>query len=157
MSTWTAAEQAAHRAELVADLRTEGLRQATGALVRKAGVLDPDRSDGFCCLGRGCEVAAKHGVTHRAPGEGPLDSARGYSTTETLDIGGFVYENGYLPKQVQEFYGFDDIRGRLKVRVMDVAGSTYHYLSELNDGALWTFAQIADLIEADGVHLELEA
>lgn len=157
MSTWTAAEQAAHRAELVADLRTEGLRQATGALVREAGVLDPDRSDSFCCLGRGCEVAARHGVTQRAPIEGPLDSARGYSTAETFNTGGLVYENGYLPKEVQEFYGFNDHRGRLRVRVMDAVGSTYHYLSELNDGALWTFAQIADLIEADGVHLEGEA
>jgi hypothetical protein len=151
VSKWTKAEQAEHRAELVADLRTEGLRQVTGSLRSPAGILNPSEGDGFCCLGRACEVAAKQGITERAPSN---SSWSGYSTL-VLDPAGngeATYDNGYLPNEVREFYGFTTRKGQLRTRIEteDFAATT---LADLNDGLGWSFAQIADLIEADGVEL----
>lgn len=145
---WTKAEQAEHRAELVADLRTEGLLQVTGSL-RLPKAVGFRETDGFCCLGRGCEVAAKQGVTKRNP------YGDGYSTEEfAVEDESISYDNGYLPNEVREFYGFSEKNGRLRTPVTDAEGRTAFNLTDLNDALGWSFSQIADLIEQDGVVLE---
>lgn len=135
MSKWTKEEQAAHRAELVAALRSGKYKQATNRLVN---VDDDDTAVGHCCLGVACDLAAIAGVI-------PPRSEDKYDDAFAV-----------LPEPVQEWLGFNGDTGTLKESVPEVVteyDSPAASLAELNDNG-WGFDKIADLIEADGVRLE---
>lgn len=147
-------------------LRSGEFQQATGTLTRTASpnwVDDttgnvPEATIGSCCLGVACELAIKDEVISK--------------TKETRDDGETVYIYGsneeegsaYLPSEVQEWMGVTDRNvyfdmtdfdfepfGGLKYGQEQAShkndGKIIIEASILNDSYVFTFEQIADLID----------
>lgn len=132
------------RALIVEALRSDEFGQTTGALRDE---------DGYCCLGVACEAAIEDGVE--------------VLVTWNPEYGKYFFSGADgLPPQPVEDWAFD-ARAMLAERAWEVEvdwsqypdidmGTGIHIvqLTELNDTYHLTFAQIADLIEADGVRQE---
>lgn len=87
-------------------------------------------SEGFCCLGRLCELAMQHGVK--------LETTP-YQTAASTDVVSYNDTSSYLPDEVMEWAGMRTSCG--------------HYnqdqdLSMLNDNGK-TFAEIAEVIRSN--------
>ena len=112
------------KAEWVEALRSGQYRQGANYLRKNNG-----QEDEFCCLGVLCEIAVEHGAISE-----PLRKA---SRIYSYALG----EMQVLPQSVVEWAGLPDDNptiGRSGVR-----------LTGLNDSGLYTFAEIAALIEED--------
>jgi len=123
--TYTKEEQAENRRKWVAALRSGEYPQTQGIL---------RDSDGYCCLGVACELARYEGLVAR---EGAVYRAG---------------DSGYyavLPGVVQDWLGLADNEGGL----VDGTEGYWYNLTSLNDDALYTFDQIANVIEFGGVRL----
>lgn len=83
---------------------------------------------GFCCLGVACEVAIKNSL--------PLSISKDDEYTFYDGMGGI------LPPSVQNWLGIDDSDPNL------VKDGRYYRCSVLNDDKNFSFAAIADAIEA---------
>ena len=123
---------------LVADLRTTTEPQAKGYLKSEHG---------FCCLGRGCEVAIANGL---AVAMEEVPRRDGQPTH-------FRYNNtvDFLPTAVRDWYGFDRANPILAEGVKGACGDLTCDCTEgaisasrANDDEEWDFAQIADALEA---------
>lgn len=150
--TYTKEEQAEHRAQLVTALRSGDYKQHRGALIWAT----PEGSVlGNCCLGVGCELAAAEGVTKRFVHPG---STRPVGYEAPYGAADFGYDNSYMPEPVRQYYGFGAGGGNLLKSIHGISPEgkpeVARTLAHLNDVLGWTFAQIADLIEAGGVQLE---
>lgn len=108
----------------IADLRSGKHLQITGALHLVS------LTEGFCCLGRLCEIAIEQGV----------------NVTTSIDPAGSVikYDNfaGVLPEIVVDWAGLDSDTVVLQLPAYTPIGSL---ISANDDG--FTFEQIADIIE----------
>lgn len=137
--TWTAAEQAANREKWVEALRSGEYKQGKGAL----RVPRNDDRDAFCCLGVACDLAARSG-------EGLWSG--NYFHGPSGETGNFQV----LPQSIQDWLGLTNDSGNLEAGIE--YGEDDHraavLLTELNDHAGWTLAQIADLIESGGVKVQ---
>jgi len=150
MTEYTPEQQAEHRTEWVAALRSGDYQQGQSALKTASG--------SFCCLGVACDLAAKQGVTEfRADpcgcGNAECNSGRGY----TDDYGSVA--TGTLPNNVRHWLGLESAGGSLKESIEYSAPEADQPrkatdLITLNDEANWDFAKIADLIEAGGVQVQ---
>lgn len=122
--SYTKEQQAENRAKWVAALRSGEYSQTKGMLTDGAG---------YCCLGVACELAFRAGVVGRGH-EVYFDS--------------FGTFNAVLPPSVRQWLGLALEDGEL-TGYED--GSDR--LTDLNDGAEYTFEQIADVIESGKVRL----
>ena len=119
MTTYTREEQAEHRAELVAALRSGKYKQGRGA-PRRVG--DPE--DLLCCLGVACDISGLGKWI--ASGDNLVmiyltDETRNKSTSSSTA----------MPLKVQEYYGFANASGATHRRGQAP-------LMELNDTGLST-------------------
>lgn len=128
--TYTPEEQAANRAKWVAALRSGEFPQGRRRLKSVSG--------GLCCLGVACEVAAREGVGNWVDLTFWADSDHNASVP---------------PTPVLEWLGLPKDNGPLSTDIQYKHGDWADCLTELNDDAGYTFDQIADLIEADGIKL----
>jgi len=131
-----------NRAKWLAALRSGDYSQDTGQL---------QGGDGFCCLGVACDVFQKETGLKL-----PVNQL-GYIAGGSL----FSYEDEDLgadfvsPSEVQEWLGLRHRAGEFEQKVLDGLGlipelhKHVHSLVSLNDTALMTFEQIADVIEAN--------
>lgn len=78
-------------------------------------------SGAMCCLGVACEI----------------------SNLSKWDGGGYLEEDSYLPVQVRDWLGLSDRQGYFR------NGDSTTKLTYLNDSRHLTFAEIADIIEAE--------
>jgi hypothetical protein len=124
-------------------LRSDKFEQGTGKLIQPTD----DGGVKHCCLGVLCEVYMEENNT--------LD--RGEHDENYFSAAeGLAYEEA-LPPEVKEWAGlrtnygafyYQDIAARLKAE--EIAGALGNdNLVDLNDGAKWTFEQIADFIESN--------
>ena len=113
------------RAKWVEALRSGEFRQGRTCL--------RSPSDGFCCLGVACEVYRREESVGRWHG-GAFEASDSFRDRDT----------GFLPPPVQEWLGLGNHAGDLDT---EVAGGWSSLLS-LNDGAGYTFDEIARVIEA---------
>lgn len=127
MSAYNLEQQKANRDKWTAALRSGRYPQGKRALLST----DDQGRQCFCCLGVACEVAVQAGVI--AP---PAD-------------GSYGGEKNILPTSVQEWLGLYDDAG-----ITRTEHDSTSCLTELNDDAGWTFEQIADLVDGDGVMLQ---
>lgn len=135
-------------------LRSGDYTQARGTL------RETDREGntvGYCCLGVLTELAVEAGVaTRKGRADGSPNTCTYYHSANNPEEWG---ENSGLLRSVREWAGMEDSSGTLTEEV--VATRTYHNgyeevsvddsynsLIGLNDSAGYTFAQIADVIEA---------
>lgn len=141
--SYTKEEQAANRARWVEALRSGEYKQVKGAL---RGVNRDGDPVGYCCLGVACELASKEGVVERRE--------NAYGSPGDLFYGDS--ESTALPHPVRRWLGIG-IDGDLKeeVRYESAPGIEDHTqtLIGLNDSVGYTFEQIADVIENDGIRL----
>lgn len=133
---YTSEQQAEHRAKWIEALRSGRFKQGRNRLRDGLHV----EAENFCCLGVACELAAEAGITRRME--------RGYGN------GYGPGRNATLPYSVADWLGLTDDAGVLTEPV-EFAGDDgprrATSLTQLNDDAGKTFAEIADLIEAGGV------
>lgn len=129
------------RAAWIEDLRSGNFAQTTGRLYRPAGASSPP---GYCCLGVLCERAVAAGLVTRHNG--------GY-----VFVDGFHQSDLVLPRSVREWAGLRESDGAL-VQPIDYYDDdrllSAVSLAELNDGARYSFAQIADVIERGKVRTD---
>ena len=125
------------KAQWLAALRSGEYQQGKGALRRTI-----QGEEKFCCLGVLCELAVKAEVT-------PAPVVDSHQPT----LAAWQYENGNwgsLPPSVRDWAGLLSV----DPSVIVTSGSANHpvrheqNLSECNDDLRLTFAQIADVIEA---------
>lgn len=113
--------------EWTATLRSDDYKQAKGNLHTEVG---------FCCLGVLCDL---HRKAHP-----------GYTWAWSDDEGSYLYdpagERFELPEEVLEWAGLKHSNPPTPNREFN--GRVYQSLAELNDAGA-TFAEIADVIEAD--------
>lgn len=148
MTVYTKEQQAEHRQQWTAALRSGDYPQGKFALKTAEG--------NFCCLGVACELAVAAGVTKR------IDRKCNCSTADCTSGSGYEnYDgnpvNSTLPDSVREWLGLEAAGGSLKETVYFGDREDENYatsLAGLNDDGGWTFAQIADLVDADGVVLQ---
>lgn len=127
---WTPEQQAEHRAQWVAALRSGDYKQGTGAL----SYATDDGTAHYCCLGVACELAVEAGVI----------------TSETHTSGIVYYADGQsavLPREVADWLGLESREGYLK------DGSAVVSLVDANDGEGLSFDGIATIIERGDVKL----
>lgn len=118
--TYTKEEQKAHRAELVAALRSGKYTQTMNVL---------HNTTGFCCLGVACDLAGVEWKPHpEAIGIFVDDTETNHTT---------------LPTSVKMYFGFQVSNGTFR----DAEGKNQS-LSSLNDTGS-TFEEIAAIIEAE--------
>lgn len=115
-----------HLRELVAALRSGKYVQGRGCL--------RNNDNQFCCLGVACDVSGQ--------GKWVFAGEEWNYVTHDRDTGKDIYDPAVLPQPLAEYYGMP--RGGFTV--VDKDEATQH-LTNLNDHALLTFSQIADLIE----------
>lgn len=134
--SYTAEQQKANRDKWITALRSGEFTQGQAAL--------RSRDAEYCCLGVACELASRDGVIS------PW-------TTET----GYDGEAMTPSSKVMHWLGLADDCG--ETRKPHLAGAysdgepkEVGALTELNDSGDWTFEQIADLIEQDGVNLSVQ-
>lgn len=120
------------KAQWTAALRSGEHKQTKGRLNRTEP--NGDIPAGYCCLGVLCDIAEKAGVVTSRIIEHPGDLR-----------GVLYYDDSFLvlPESVVAWSGVGD--GNPRVRV-PIGGSAT--LGELNDSYDYTFAQLADLIDA---------
>lgn len=87
--------------------------------------------DKYCCLGVGCELAARSGV---------IDPPTRNYTQDNYVYGN---SNGFLPAEVQKHLGMSSPAGSYNL------GDRKCGLYDDNDTILMTFAEIADIIESE--------
>jgi hypothetical protein len=111
------------RARWTAALRSGDYQQGTMCL---------NREGNLCCLGVLCELAAADGIV--------AASAR--------PSGKQAYDDqvATLPEAVQDWAGLRGCNPMVTAQVSDLGPIPWN-LSDLNDEAHWTFAQIADAID----------
>lgn len=131
-------------------LRSGNYKQTKGKL--------RSRNKAFCCLGVACELAGMPNVYK--------DGEYTYADPEALEA--FKKDDGWnsidlpedyyhrysasgLPKAGQEWLGVKSDGPRLAKPVEVKPGVTEDSLIELNDTYGWSFAQIADAIEKNGL------
>jgi hypothetical protein len=124
---------------LVADLRTPGLKQATGVLTERYD----DGTEGDCCLGRACKVAIANGIEGVEAILSPFTEPVSYQ----FDIMGpdgshRTAEQAVLPLPVQTWFGFDTDAPNLRG-----PDGGFYAATDLNDEKKWTFEQIATAFE----------
>jgi len=150
MTSYTKEQQAEHRKQWTAALRSGDYTQGKFALKTREG--------NFCCLGVACELAVKEGVTKHVGstctcGTDGCNSGSGYENQHGNPV------NSTLAENVMDWLGLATAGGELKDAVQygqspDGEPVVANSLAGLNDDAGWTFAQIADLIEAGGVQVQ---
>lgn len=96
----------------------------------------------YCCLGVLCELAVRAGII--PPATGPGLSINSLSINSPYHYDGRVFS---LPDAVADWAGLTDPDGLLPVPVPH-KDSVYRDLSELNDSEEFSFAEIADIIDA---------
>lgn len=142
---YTAEQTAENRKKWTAALRSGEFAQGKGQLY------EPE-TDGYCCLGVACELAAREGVV-----EGRDDDGSYGGPMHTQEGNAYV-----LPDRVRAWLGLAGVGGDLRTPVEYVGHAEdgeaswedqANALAGLNDGAGYTFAQLADIIDADGVRL----
>jgi hypothetical protein len=128
-------------AEWVKRLRSGEYPQTTGSLEHvenSYSVQSGQRQVGYCCLGVLSLMASEEGIVER------WVTAYGdvyYGTEGTFQ----TYSAAALPEAVQEWSGIKTAVGERSTPEGDWKSS----LSDLNDGQKKTFAEIADVIEAE--------
>lgn len=128
--TYTKEQQAENRRKWVAALRSGEFQQTRNVLRNE---------DGYCCLGVAAELAAREGVAVRtAPDE--RDGNWLYNDDPTR-----------LAPKLRHWLGINSPRGVLRTPIYD---GHIVSLDGLNDICGFSFEQIADVIESDGVALE---
>lgn len=125
------------KARWVAKLREEGRQQTQGALRRPIGGTDKYAQ---CCLDVLCEVAVEDGVINPPEFD---EQSQTYRYSYNDDGYGPYIETAVLPTPVCEWAGVGD-----DPFIRDGKGAS-DQASYLNDEYEFTFAQIADAIEAD--------
>ena len=131
-SKYTPEEQAQNRAKWTAALRSGDYQQGRGELRSTEG-----ETEQFCCLGVACEIAAKEGVTEREGG--------GYAA----GLDGQEYVTGScLPPAVADWLGITQWGDLVEEIAAEGHENPYSGVVGLNDGAEWTFEQIAELVDA---------
>lgn len=132
---WTKEEQKAHRAELVAALRSGKYKQGRGHL---------RGDDGFCCLGVACDVSKLGEWAQPDYGPGALVPHWLYAT-KSGEEGAAA-----LPSDVADYYGFRRTDGSLgngsRYRIKHIP---FRALTTANDSGAVSFEQIADVIESE--------
>lgn len=127
-------------------LRSDEYPQGTGKL----------QGDGkYCCLGVLTDLACKAGIVSEADGSYDDDeNSVGYVSRGPFNQGD-LFEYFALPHEVSRWAGLPDNEPECKLPIeiqtkvgSDVSGATHYTLVSLNDRALYTFDQIADVIEA---------
>lgn len=131
---WSQEEQAEHRRQWVAALRSGEFKRGKTALRQKA----EDGEETYCCLGVACELAVRDGVIPPAQDNGTY-------------LYRYVTSTGYLPEEVRDWLGLDSTAGDLQFPVSRHAG--VYNLALANDEYGWDFERIADAIENDEVKL----
>lgn len=132
MPNWTKEEQAAHRKELVAALRSGTYQQTTGHLKDEIG---------FCCLGVACDIS----------NEGAWEINMHGSVLYRLNEGGYG-ETHVMPYTLESYYGFTTKSGTFTPQVLLAQDGMRFSVSDLwslNDSLRWHFDQIADFIESE--------
>lgn len=129
--TWTPEEQAEHRKEWVAALRSGEFEQGRDQLKREDG--------SYCCLGVATVLAMRAGVpgaslVYGLEDAGPLGFSRGLPVRSVYNYFGLVGEGGCT-------------------KLADDDPEDYS-LTELNDEVGYTFDQIADLIERGDLEVQ---
>lgn len=147
--TYTPDEQAAHRAELVAALRSGDYKQ--GRTVLRSAAVDedgkPNKEGGkHCCLGVACDISGlgEWRTTSDEDDEG--------DTTMVYQVTKHDREAAILPLAVAEYFGFATVVGDLSadgVRLTRATTVERETLTEMNDAGV-DFADIAGMIE-DGL------
>lgn len=136
---YTLDQQAAHRKQLVADLRSGDFKQTQYRL---------KKPDGMCCLGVACERF------HEDTGRGHWEVSETDPDAASLFISGST-ELTFMPQEVADYFGFNSTNGIFTERVVierykgTISGGrdgSFASLYAMNDvGA--TFEEIADVIE----------
>lgn len=142
-------EQVEARKELVRRLRSGEIKQTKGKLG------DPNGSR--CCLGVACDIGVEAGVIEaptltqsRVPSDYNNPDGEGH-TEESLMYG---VTTGSMPREVANYFGFNDRVGVYGDRVRRVVGRLIQKsLTYSNDTEGLTFSQIADIIEAEPTDL----
>lgn len=116
------------KAQWVAALRSGEYEQAHGYLK----VVDEGGGVGYCCLGVLCELM---------PGV-----ERTIKTRAGSSIPGYFGDHSYLPPEVREWAGLAQADPLVSVSLGEE--SRRFRLSDLNDEEQYSFAEIADVIEA---------
>lgn len=112
---------------LVEDLRTPGLQQAHSKL---------QRGEAYCCLGRLCRIAEKHGVKVRKNGDGSLYGENLAAQPDVLDWAGMKPDGAFQR---------DIWNGQWKTP-MSFLGHPRHTMASANDAGA-NFQEIALEIE----------
>lgn len=117
-------------------------RLESGRYRRGHGYLRRATEDGdeYCCLGVLCEIAVEAGIVIRR------GSSRGTSAYGRVDG---LTTNSCLPEAVAEWAQVTRM-GELRVMDPEVGGSLVY----LNDGAMWSFEKIAQVIRDDNLKRE---
>ncbi len=122
------------RAKLVAALRSGQYKQ-TRSQLRKT------LPEAYCCLGVACDIFRRD--------EEIAERFREAFDGTPLDWDGvaFLDADTQLPEDVAEYYGFRTQEGAFWID--GPAGTDFATLIDLNDSAKKSFAEIADVIEAE--------
>lgn len=127
----------------VTALRSGEYKQAKGSLEVTSEHVESSgcSKTGFCCLGVLSDLAVKAGIVTRSVDE---YFRVHYGTDNDMST-------GHLPHAVRDWAGMGSVDG-LRDNAAYLSGGADHYkssLMELNDYSAFTFAQIADVIEAE--------